>query len=274
MKKITLLLFLLFCKYAAAQKTSIPDAPKPFVFGVIHQLFSAQLNEIRGLNIYLPEEYYTDSLRKFPVIYLLDGSSNEDYPHIAGLTQFMSMYALMNPAIIVGIANIDRKRDFTFPTTIEKDKKDFPTTGGSAKFIAFIETELIPYINKTFRTSGDETIIGQSLGGLLATEVLLRKPDLFDSYIIVSPSLWWDNESLLKQAGQLLAARSNQNKKIYVGVGKEGRIMFRDAKGLYRLLKKKLPSSKVYFDHLPKETHATILHRCVYNAFEVMNGKK
>ncbi len=269
-----LFLFLLLFKFSTAQKVIIPDAPKPFEFGVIHQIYSSQLSEIRVLNIYLPEEYYTDSLRKFPVIYLLDGSANEDYLHIAGLTQFMSMYELMNPSIVVGIANVDRKRDFTFPTTIEKDKKQFPTTGGSAKFMAFLESELIPYISKTFRVSGDETIIGQSLGGLLATEVLLRKPDLFDNYIIVSPSLWWDNESLLKQAGQLLAAHSGLNKKIVVGVGKEGRIMVRDAKALYSLLKKKLPASKLKFDYLPKETHATILHRCVYNALEFLNADK
>ncbi len=53
---------------------------------------------------------------------------------------------ILPPSIVVGISNVDRKRDFTLPTTIQKDKEDFPTTGESAKFISFIEKELQPYI--------------------------------------------------------------------------------------------------------------------------------
>ncbi|MGL5888559.1 MAG: alpha/beta hydrolase, partial [Bacteroidia bacterium] len=97
---------------------------------------------------------------------------------------------------------------------------------------------------------------------------------LFDNYIIVSPSLWWDNESLLKKANQLPDPHSKTSKKIYVSVGHEHRIMYRDAKALYKVLKKKLPQSQVNFDHLPKESHATILHRSVYNALEIFNPKK
>ena len=82
---------------------------------------------------------------------------------------------MLPKSILVGIANIDRKRDFTFPTTIEKDKKDYPTTGGSAKFIAFIEKELQPFIESHYKTTSSKTIIGQSLGGLLATEILFKK---------------------------------------------------------------------------------------------------
>ena len=65
-------------------------------------------------------------------------------------------------------------------------------------FIA-IEKELQPYIETKYKTNNDKTIIGQSLGGLFATEVLLKKPTLFNKYIIISPSLWWDNGSLLNQ---------------------------------------------------------------------------
>ena len=79
----------------------------------------------------------------------------------------------MKKSIVVGIANVDRRRDFTFPTTIEADKKSYPTTGHSDKFIAFIKYELQPNIEKKYKVNTDKTIIGQSLGGLLATEILL-----------------------------------------------------------------------------------------------------
>lgn len=247
---------------------------KPFSIGVVDEIQSATLNENRTLNIYLPDGYEKNTA-SYPVIYLLDGSSNEDFIHIVGLVQFMTMIEKMPASIVVGIANVDRKRDFTFPTTIEKDKKDFPTTGSSEKFISFLEKELQPYISKKYRVTDSRTIIGQSLGALVSTEILLKKPELFNHYIIVSPSLWWDNESLLGKAPQLLSAQADTNRQVYVSVGSEGKVMETDAKQLYKTLvasgKKNL---KVFFQPLPEENHATILHNSIYKAFETLNAKK
>lgn len=74
---------------------------------------------------------------------------------------------------------------------------DYPATGKAAKFMAFIEKELQPFIQKKYKTNTVTTIIGQSVGGLFTTEVLLKKPTLFNNYIIVSPSSSWENETLL-----------------------------------------------------------------------------
>ena len=143
------------------------------------------------MNIYLPEGYKQGDTTKYPVIYLLDGSADEDFIHIVGLVQFYSFEWInqVPKSIVVGIATVDRRRDFTFPTTIEEDKKVYPTTGHSEKFIAFIEKELPPFIESKNKTNSSKTIIGQSLGGLLATEIFLKKPTLFNKYIIISPSL-------------------------------------------------------------------------------------
>ncbi|MCD6064987.1 MAG: alpha/beta hydrolase [Flavipsychrobacter sp.] len=243
------------------------DAPgnAPFVMGAVHKIASRQLSETRTVNIYLPDGYKASDTVYYPVIYLLDGSANEDFLHIAGLVQFFNMMQLMPPAIVVGIANIDRKRDFTFPTTVEKDKTAFPTTGGSEKFIAFIEQELQPFIERNYRTGSSKTLIGQSLGGLLATEVLYKKPALFNNYIIVSPSLWWDAESLLKQKPEF--AKAAQNTNIYLVVGKEGEVMERDAKKLSEIIKEN-KGFKTTFHYMADEDHATILHHAVYDAFK------
>lgn len=230
------------------------------------QFHSSVLNETRMLNIYLPAGYSLDSAQNYSVIYLLDGSADEDFIHIAGLVQFANFpwINMLPKSIVVGIGNVDRRRDFTFPTTIEKDKKDYPTTGGSAKFMTFIEQELQPLVQSRYRPGGEKTIIGQSLGGLLATEILFKKPDLFDRYIIVSPSLWWDKESLLKWQ----AVQPARPKKVYVGVGKEGKVMVRDAKSLYRQLKSRQNAySKVAFHYFPKQNHGDVLHLAVYDAF-------
>ncbi|RYF84871.1 MAG: alpha/beta hydrolase [Chitinophagaceae bacterium] len=250
-------------------------------FDVIEQLPSKVLGETRVLNIYLPEGYKKNDTTKYPAVYLLDGSADEDFIHISGLYQFYSFPWIKRvpKTIVVGIATVDRRRDFTYPTTIEKDHEHYPTTGHSAKFISFLEKELQPFIEKNYNVSASKTIIGQSLGGLLAAEILLTNPGLFNQYIIVSPSLWWDNGSLLKRESELLKETYAKPTKIYIGVGKEGlvpgdnpRMMEVDAALLADKIKStKSKNIKVYFDYLPEEDHATILHQAVTNALRKLN---
>ncbi len=273
-KPLVLLFFTLLIAPCLAQKKTT-EGSKPFVLGVIQEIQSAELSEKRILNIYLPEGYKQDDTSKYAVIYLLDGGADEDFIHVVGLVQFNNFEWIdrVPKSIVVGIANTDRKRDLTYPTTIAEDKKQYPTTGGSDKFILFLEKELQPFIEKKYKTNSSKTIIGQSLGGLFATEVLFKKPNLFNKYIIISPSLWWDNGSLLKQKIAL-----TQKTDIYIGVGKEGQgpsatrhIMEEEASVLYEKIKMQNPKNQsVYFDFLPKEDHATVSHQAIFNAFRLL----
>ncbi len=280
MKKLTCI-FLLSCFITVSfAQTGKDPATKPFVLGVIEELPSTILAEKRILNIYLSEGYHKNDSSKYPVIYLLDGSADEDFIHVAGLVQFnnFSWINRVPKSIVVGIANTDRRRDLTFPSSLAEDKKMSPTSGGSAAFINFIEKELQPFIEKKYKANRTRTIIGQSLGGLLATEILLKKPMLFNKYIIISPSLWWDNGSLLQLSSTLLLESFNQVTGIYIGVGKEGltpgpnpRVMEVDA----NVLAEKISSTKsktvqVHFDYLPQEDHATIGHQAIFNAFRLL----
>lgn len=236
---------------------------KPLTIGEIRTFKSKILNEERTLNIYLPQKF--DKTKSYPIIYLLDGSINEDFIHVTGLVQFFNQMYAMPETIVVGIANIDRKRDFTFHTDLKDLQKDYPTTGHSDKFINFLEKELKPYIESQFKTT-DTYIFGQSLGGLLATEILLKKPEMFNNYFIISPSLWWDDESLLKQANQLLSKIPDTKKFVYVSVGKgEHPVMIKDAEDLYDILKKANKKNwTVEYKMMEGDNHATILHRSLY----------
>src|SRR5690606_8162510 len=205
---------------SAEAQTNLKESSKtPLTIGEVVTIESKILSESRILNIYLPDGYNAADTLKYPVIYVLDGSMDEDFLHITGLVQFYNLQMNMPKTIVVGIANIDRKRDFTFPTIDKKLKKDYPTTGGSRKFIDFLENEVQPYINANYPTINQKMLIGQSLGGLLATEILFKKPMLFTDYIIVSPSLWWDHESLLKDAKMFLGAHSKMPANVYIAVG-------------------------------------------------------
>ncbi|GLR18514.1 alpha/beta hydrolase [Portibacter lacus] len=257
-----ILVFVMLGNIVFGQDMGHNKSKNPIILGEAIELQSDILNESRTLNIYLPAGYDEKNAETYPVIYLLDGGLDEDFIHIVGLVQFASFswINMIPPTIVVGIKNVDRKKDFTFPTTIAADLVDFPTTGFSENFISFIEQEVQPYIQTNYNTSGYKTIIGQSLGGLLATEILFKKPDLFDRYIIVSPSLWWDNQSLLKIKRKPIA-----NKSIFVAVGKEGKIMKNDAKALYKSLK---PLKNIGFKYLKEQDHGDALHLAVYAAFE------
>ncbi len=282
MKLISSLLLFLLSTFTFAQgnKSTQEDNGKPFVLGVIREIKSVQLGETRILNIYLPEGYDKNDTVKYPVIYLLDGSADEDFIHVTGIIQFnnFSWINRVPESIVVGIATVDRRRDFTFPSTIADETKRFPTTGHSDKFIAFIEKELQPFIEKNYKTTSDKMLIGQSLGGLLATEILFTKPGLFNKYIIISPSLWWDNGSLLNRSSVILQENFSQQTSIYIGVGKEGlgpstipHVMEVDANLLAEKIKAtKSKSVTVHFDYLPEEDHATISHQAIFNALRLL----
>lgn len=275
MKQIILsLILLLTVQISYGQELVEKISETEFTIGKVIKIKSQLLNETRDLNIYLPLSYSHDSLKTYPVINLLDGSKDEDFIHISGIVQFgsFSWINMIPESIVVGIGNVDRKRDFTYPSQNELDQKEFPTSGKSENFIAFIENELQPFIDSTYRTTKMKTIIGQSLGGLLATEILLKKPDLFDNYIVVSPSLWWDDEKLL----DVEPAKYDSPKTIYIAGGKEGEVMERTAKELFdKLEKNKKQNFNLFYNFLEDKTHGDALHIAVYNAFEkIFNLKK
>ena len=271
----TTLSLLLVLSLSYGQKSNPPSDIKEtdFKLGTTLSFQSSILEEERHLNVYLPAGYEANDTLSYPVIYLLDGSADEDFIHIVGLLQFANFpwVELFPPSIVVGIANVDRKRDFTYPTNNAKDKEDFPTTGGSAAFIKCLQEEIQVLINQTYRTNGQGTLIGQSLGGLLATEILFKKPSLFTHYMIISPSLWWDDQSLLSYTPECLSANSSTEVAVFVAVGKEGKIMESTAKALASKLKtSENQAMRSWFHYMGDQGHANILHLAIYKAMELM----
>lgn len=275
MSKFIMLVVLLVNSFTVFGQSNLDIIEKRhFSIGEVIEIHSSILNENRILNIYLPASYENNTKKEYPVIYLLDGSANEDFIHVAGLVQFGS-FSWINQvpeSIVVGIENVNRKRDFTYPTKNIQDKNEFPSSGGSKDFIKFISNEVQPLIERNYRTNWSKTIIGQSLGGLLATEILFKSPGLFDHYIIISPSLWWDDESLLAFSLPIeLAAKS-----VYIGVGKEGKIMERVSKALFEKITVNNPQSNtIHFGFFEQLSHGDTLHLVVYDAFKkIFKGNK
>ncbi|UZR98293.1 alpha/beta hydrolase [Chondrinema litorale] len=210
---IQFLLLSIFSNYAFAQE--------PIVIGEKYTIYSNVLGEERAVWIYLPSDYNNDTYapRKYPIMYFLDGDSH--FHSLSGIQQFLSkgVYASAPQMIMVGILNTDRARDLT-PTHYYNEgkgpKHSFKTSGGGPNFMAFLEKELMPVIEKKYRTNDYKLFVGHSFGGLTVLNTFLTRKDLFDAYIAIDPSIWWHDDYVLNQAKQKFKTENFDGKLLYL----------------------------------------------------------
>jgi uncharacterized protein len=206
---------LLLSVNAFGQAPPLYDAPSRFT------IKSAVLGEERAILVRTPPGYERDGQR-YPVLYMTDGDAH--MLHTTGTVSFLARNNRMPEMIVVGIPNTDRTRDLS-PTHVAQAPGNpnvrFPTSGGADKFLKFIETELIPQIESKYRTQPFRALAGHSLGGLFAVHAMLSRPELFNAYIAVSPSLQWDNFVLIDRAKEFFKNRKDYNRTLYVTLGNE-----------------------------------------------------
>jgi len=225
-----------------------------------HETFSIQsknIGETRTINIWLPEIYNTttDSL---PIMYMLDGGLNEDFPHIANTLDKLIKEKKISPLILVGIENTQRRRDLTGFTEVAEDKKIAPVVGGSKNFRAFIKEELFPEITKRYRTTNKKSVIGESLAGLFIIETLFLDPEMFDNYIAFDPSLWWNNHYLVRTEKEHLSKPLTTEKQLWFA-GSKAKDINQFTKKLAAILKtESYTNIKWQYSNEPKEKHVTI----------------
>ncbi|HEY6146088.1 MAG TPA: alpha/beta hydrolase-fold protein, partial [Thermoanaerobaculia bacterium] len=228
---------------------------------------SKALGETRPIHVYLPPGYENSPGVRYPVLYMPDGGLEEDFPHVASDVDAAIRAGQMRPVIVVGIENTDRRRDMTGPTDVESDRQIAPRVGGSARFRGFIRDELMPLVRERFRGNGETAIVGESLAGLFVVETLLQEPALFDGYIALSPSLWWNAKALVRAAAGLLAAHPRSGVTLYLAIaGDDDR---GDAvKEFAAVLRSAAPKGLTWsFEPWPGEKHSTIYRAASPAAF-------
>ncbi|MGE0553712.1 MAG: alpha/beta hydrolase-fold protein [Gemmatimonadales bacterium] len=194
------------------------------VIGQLDSLSSKVLGESRRLLIYTPPSYHDTvyAPQRYPVLYLLDGDAH--FHSVTGLIQILGTGVngtfVVPEMIVVAIPNTDRTRDLT-PShrALDPEGKPAPflkTSGGMGKFFDFIETELIPKIESEFRTAPFRVFVGHSLGGITTINALYTRPQLFNAYLAIDPSLWWDDRLLLKQAKDIVSKPGLEGRALYV----------------------------------------------------------
>ena len=207
-----IMLFVLFAYSFSAQ---VED--HYITIGKRYSIESRLLNETRFYNVYLPPSYETSNLIKYPVVYLLDGDYN--FHHTTGLIEQLSSISEKIPEmIVVGIS--DNGHNNYVKNCTPFDKKNNPG-GQSEKFLEFITAELKPQINKNYKSAEYDILIGHSLGGLFTINALLSKPESFNAYISISPSLWWNDYEAENKVKPFFEKYDNINRFLFLSLANE-----------------------------------------------------
>lgn len=273
--KSPVLIFLLFTLHTTAQKIT----PYLQTTSKTLELSSKVLNETRTVYIHCPKADSTQPNKTYPVLYLMDGESHFDM--LSQYTDYLSRWDVnvIPQMIIVGIVNTKRTRDLT-PTESIINYFGQPDTskvswmkpsGGNERFLQFIREELMPYVERHYKTQQYNILAGHSFGGLASIYCLLTHPDMFQAYISVSPSFWWDREYVLKLADQKLKKGASLNKILFFCDASEG---MSDSSTFHTNLQKfdalltakTITGLRYQYNYYPKETHMTEPMPAYYDA--------
>jgi len=248
----TLVLVVLACSSAFAQYAG----PTKLV------IKSSVLGEDRTILVRTPPGYETNG-RKYPVLYMTDGDAH--IGHTSSTIQFLAQNGRMSELIVVGITNTDRTRDLTPTKATGANAGQFPTAGGADNFLKFIETEVIPQIEKTYRVEPYRILAGHSFGGLFTVHTLITRPELFNSYVAVSPSLQWSDEATLKRAAEFFKTRKDLKATLFTSLGNEPGDIGRSFEAFKQLLATtKIKGFEWDAQQLMDEDHGSVVLRSHY----------
>ncbi len=261
-----IIFILVFISRSNAQKTESYN----LVSGDIITINSRVLNENRKIYIHYPKSDSANLNKRYPVLYLMDGESH--FEMLSQFTDYLSRWDVnvIPQMIVVGITNTKRTRDLTPTKSIINyfGKADtiadswMKPSGGNEEFLQFIRQELIPYVETNYKTQPYKIFAGHSFGGIASINCMLSHPGMFDAYIAISPSFWWDDEYVLKLADKNLKKTSVLNKMLFYSDASEG---VKDSSSYHtnllkfdRLLKNKALKGLDYkYKYYPTETHMT-----------------
>jgi uncharacterized protein len=226
---------------------------------------SAVLGEDRIVLVRTPPGYETNKV-SYPVLYMTDGDAHMG--HTASTIEFLTRNGRISDLIVVGITNTDRTRDLSPVKSTNKNaagELQNPTSGGADNFLKFIETELIPHIEKQYRVQPYRILAGHSLGGLFAIHSMISKPGVFNSYVAVSPSLQWENGEALKRAEEFFKNQKELKATLFVSLGHEPGAIGETFTSLKEILSKtNIKGFAWQAEHMTDEDHGSVVLRSHY----------
>lgn len=259
-----------------------PAAPslasvQPVSIGSSLHLQSATLSENRRIFVHLPPGYESGG-KRFPVLYVLDAEFH--FPLVSSLTDYLASGGAMPQVIVVGIVNTNRTRDLTPAAATTKQHVEIPALatsvdldwsggGGADRFAEFLKSELIPAVEAAYRTAPFRILAGHSHGGLFASHVLTTEPTLFNAYLAASPSLWWDNNALIRRAARQMPNMGPRQTWLFAASGEENGQQVGALDDLKAMLQISAPKGLVWTTELlAGETHPTTPHKAYSNGLQ------
>ncbi len=226
MKKYSFFILVVFSLFNCRTNENKEDCVKQstqIIIGHIDSIYSNILGETRKIWIHVPESFKGEKNdRKYPVLYLLDGSSN--FYSVTGIIKKLGSPNFNTPLpemIVVAIPNTNRIQDLVpshADINLSADDTLYFESGEGDEFLDFIERELIPYIDKNYPTVPIRTYVGHSLGGLSVINALINKPHLFNNYISIDPSIYWYNYGFTNYADSILNTNIFEGKALYMAL--------------------------------------------------------
>ena len=192
------------------------DIPDPSI--QTRSLMSSVLGEERTYAVHLPDSYARSPMKRYPVFYVLDGTSQS--VHTAATAELMARIEAMPEAIVIGVPSGDkRNRDYT-PSGMRQDADDAGSAEGQAdRFLGFLQRELIPQVEHEFRTAAPRTLVGNSRGGLFVVHAFVSPPALFDAWIANSPALWRDDAVMVTRLDRFLRGHRDVQGRLFLSLG-------------------------------------------------------
>lgn len=233
---------------------------EPVSVGYSFKFHSDILNEDRIVMVSLPDDY-SSTIKKYLVLYMPDGQWH--FTHTTQAVGGLSGNGFMPKMIIVAVQTLDnRSRDLA--ASMDPDGK---LGGGANKFLSFMKKELIPFIEKNYRTYPYRILSGSSFGGIFTAHAFFDDPEYFDAYLAYSPSMWWENSYYIKSMEKLFSERSDLKSYWYINVANEGLGMGVNA--LARVFADKAPENfKWKFEEYPDEIHETTAYKATHNGMK------
>lgn len=237
---------------------NIVDTASPNVFSIRDSVTITYRNEKRTVHIYLPPDYATDTLKRYPVMYMLDGESSfNEKENMAPEWQIDEVIDTSHlnggpTAIVIGIEQAEN-RDAEYTPWVNDDNPD----AHGEQFGDWLANEFKPWIDSTFRTQSAATattVGGVSRSGMMAYYLAMAHPEAFGNALIQSPAMWVDEERLLAME---LTPEQLKDKKFFITVGEyEGRIMIPNAENIYKKFQALgLDENHVRYEWIMGESH-------------------
>lgn len=170
---------------------------------------------------------------------------------------------------MVAVDHVERNKNLTPPSEVDYERT--PNYGGADEYLAFIRDELIPWVDTNYRTHGYRVLVGHSYGGLFALHTMITNPDVFDAFILISPSLQWNDQRLVNQAEAFLKTQSEFKKDLFIAMGNEGGRALGGVRKLTGILGEiNPPGLRWNFHRMPEETHGSVPYRSTHQGLSAV----